>query len=550
MVAKLELTQKLVEGLRFDRMIVGTTKAGRPIAEDTPPGKHDWIVRDGGNTGQPGLLLRVTPGAVTWCVQKKMGGVPKRLAMGRAQPAPNYSGRVLTVDEARKRARLWLADMERNIDPLHKKAENLRQSRLASEQRRVTMAVAMEELIEAKRKHKAKLGEETLEIGVGKRRTADPKLRDESTKDRKTVQRWMEGSPLWHVPLKDLNEDHVAQSLDPLLRRAAGRKEPVKWGPASVSKGTMDKIYAHLSAAWMRAQRQLKLGLTREEGPLYLWRSERREDWPADRRVEKALETGTPEGAAWLRALWDLRTRTHDAALFHDRPDPRMPGLKPHMASFTDFYLLLVLWGTRATETMLLEWRNIDFDRRLVWLSSDTTKSGVAGVVPLTAWAIEILKQRKDLNERWRPDQPGSYVFPSREHGRPISSPRSVLVALAKETGLMITAHDLRRALARELGDENDLAHAAKLLITGAALNHGAGKGGSRTQAVTERYLGQRADILRPLYQQREDRLRQILSLPVLSGPQRLQSDADEMIARMKEDPEFRRRVLESAFTS
>lgn len=546
MAVQLELSQMLVDGLTFENQIVGLNKAGRPIFEPTPPGTAEWIVRDGGKKGQSGLLLRITSGAMTWCVRRKMGGKSTRRAMGRARKADDFTGRVLTLEEARKRARAWLVSMEENIDPLRVREDHLKQTKLATEHRRLTMAVAFADFIEAKRKHKAKLGEEgRLEVGVGKRRTADPKLRDSSTADRIKVQRWLDGSPMWQVPVGHLTEEVVSDSLTPLLKRASGGQPKITWGPKSVSKGTLDKIYRHLDGAWWRAAKILKLGVGRDEGPLRLWRQNHESDWPADRLVHKALDTSSPDHILWLKALLDMQRAAHDPAVFIARISPRSRAIKPHLSVLVDFYLLLILWGTRATETQLLEWSQVDLAKRLIWLSEDTTKNAALDVVPLTPWAAEILQERKRLNELWRPDAPGRYVFPSREHGHPISSPRGVLVALAEKTGIALTAHDLRRSLAREIGSDDDLLHTARLLVSGAALHHGAGKGGSRVAGATHRYLEEKANILRPLYQKRENRLRELVGLQVEKPKPEL--DVDAVLDRMRADPEFFQQVMQTA---
>jgi len=544
---KFELSQKLVDGLSFNKQIVGLTDTDRPIFDDTPEDTHDWVIRDGGKAGVSGLLLRVTPGAMTWCVRRKMKGTSKRLAMASARKIEGQVEEVLTLADARGRAYQWLKLMKENIDPRAIREQHLKESRMATDQRRLTMAVAFAEFIEAKRKHKTKLGDSgKLEVGVGKRRTLDPKLRDASTADRIKVQRWMTGSPMWHVPVKDLTEELVDLSLTPLLRRAAGARPKITWGPKSVSKGTMDKIYVHLDGAWWRASNLLKQGVTRDEGPLRTWRQAHDSDWPGERRVETALDTRSEEHVVWLKALMEMQKAAHDPAVYLNRADPRGKEIKPHLGVLVDFYLLLILWGTRQTETMLLEWTMVDFNRSMVSLSADTTKSGARDVVPLTPWAAQILRERQRLNELWRPDAPGRYVFPSRERGHPISSPRGVLVALAETTGVALTAHDLRRSMARELGSDEELLHTARLLVSGAALHHGAGRGGSRVAASTERYLGDRAEILRPLYQKREDTLRKLVGLPVASVKSGNDTEADNLLAKVKSDPAFKARLLEA----
>lgn len=51
----------------------------------------------------------------------------------------------------------------------------------------------------------------------------------------------------------------------------------------------------------------------------------------------------------------------------------------------------------------------------------------------------------KAANRRWPPYSEQVWVFPSRQHGKPIAEPRSILETHREEMGLWITAHDLRR---------------------------------------------------------------------------------------------------------
>ncbi|KRE90807.1 hypothetical protein ASG87_01340 [Frateuria sp. Soil773] len=539
MAVQLELSQKLVDSLTFENRIVGVSKTGQYLYEKTPPDETEWTVRDGGKTGVSGLILRIHRSTKTWAFRRKWGGKSRRVKMSSAD--------VMSLALARQRARAWQLSYDQGHDPQRLIADHRDETLRAEDQRRLTVEVAMQNFIEYKRKHKTKLGDDgRLDIGVGKRRKVDPKLRDSSTEDRIKVQRWLTGSPMWRVSIVQLTEAQVAESLTPLLHLAAGKKTALTWGPKSVSKGTMDKIYVHLDGAWWRAAKQLKLGVLREEGPIQTWRQSHNSDWPGDKRVEKALDTTQDAHIVWLKALLAMQTAAHDPAVLANRPDPRSKAIKPHLSVLIDFYLILTLFGTRQTETMLLQWPQVDFTKGLVWLSDDTTKSGAQDVIPLTPWARDILVERKRLNELWRPDEPGTFVFPSREHGRPINSPRSVLVALAEATGITITAHDLRRSLAREIGSEADLLRTAKLLVSGAALHHGAGRGGSKVAGATQRYLPDQAEILRPLYQQREDRLRQLVGLPVAAKPEKDKSEARAMIEKVKNDPALREDLIKA----
>ena len=112
-----------------------------------------------------------------------------------------------------------------------------------------------------------------------------------------------------------------------------------------------------------------------------------------------------------------------------------------------------------------------------------------------------------------------------------------------------LTAHDLRRSLARELGSDQELVETARLLVAGAALHHAAGKGGSKIAGATRRYLEDKATTLRPLFQKRENRLRELLGLPVekpASAPA-AGLDMDVVLDRLRQDPAFLQQIMAAA---
>ena len=550
MSVQMELTQKLVDTLSFERSIVGL-KDGAPVFARTGKEEREWRVRDGGEHGEPGLLLRVSRTGMTWCVRGMLMGQSKLRVIANAQKVDGSNDAVLPLAEARKVARDWLGLMKKGVDPYDERRQHQMTTAMLAKERRLTMGVAFGDYIEFKRKHQVALDGASLMVGVGKRRQVDAKMRDPSTEDRLKVQRWMQGSPLWATPVKDLTLREVEASLTPLLHRAQGKKTTERWGPKSVSKGTMDKLYRHLDAAWWWAIKELQRNVNRDMGPFRVWRSKHESDWPKDKRVTSALDTTTDVHVPWLRALLEMQQEAHDPAVFTQRADPRGKGIKPHVAAMVDWYLCLILWGTRATETQLLEWTQVDFVHHLVWLSEDTTKSGSLDVIPLTPWAHTILQERQRLNALWRPEDPGRYVFPSREHGRPISSPRGIGEALAERTGIRLTPHDLRRSLAREIGTDEEMIKTAKLLVAGAALHHGAGRGGSQIAGATVRYLEDKANILRPLFQKRENRIREILGLHV-EAPEKpaVDFDTQAILDRARQDPAFRQQLLAAALSA
>jgi integrase len=527
MAVKTKLTTALCNSLCFDEMLVGFTKSGaRKLQRDH--GKHNWIVRD---TVQQGLYLRLTPGTASWYVQRKVAGRPVQRMMGHMRADDSNAPR-MSLDEARTMAVAWLGELVQGIDPLVVRKENQALSQAKRDRDRYTLGVVFSEYVQ-----------ELSEIASAS-----------TTTDRKKVHRWMQRAPLWAKPLADITRGDVKATLGPLLDRVKGKTlvKPIWGGPKSISIGTLNKIYQYLAGAWEMGAEKLKL-TDQGKGPFKSWRAA--QAWPAQTERSTFLDTDAEEGTAWLKGLIDLQQRAQDPILFSiKRPDNNSKGLKPHSGVLIDFYVLVLLWGTRKTETALLRWEQVDFKRRLIILDPQTTKNKKIDTVPLTEWATQILHTRKELNALWRPDEPSPWVFPSRRRITqpdgtkalcPLNNPRSIVKILQKETGLLIGAHDLRRTMATELVMSGDIERAVQeLVIAGAALHHTAQRGGI-TSAATQRYLVKKADALRKVYQEREDKLRAQAGLPPLREIQPQEDETDNLLERAEHDPDFRRALIE-----
>jgi integrase len=134
--------------------------------------------------------------------------------------------------------------------------------------------------------------------------------------------------------------------------------------------------------------------------------------------------------------------------------------------------------------------------------------------MPLTPWASQILKGRRDRNEAaGYPVSGNSHVFPTaaimkgREIGQPIVDYRGVSEMLQDQTGLWIRAHDLRRTLASEIFGTTQNVATVEI-----ALGHGSKK------SVTRGYIQSAVEALRPLYEAREKRLREVIGLDAATG--------------------------------
>lgn len=514
---KIELTQALVDKLSFERQPV---MRGEKLAwKSTPQGTHDWFLHD---TKTSGLRIRLTPSSGTWIVRRKLNGKPVRRAMGSIRTSE--AGEFLTLAQARKRAEQWRGMMAAGTDPLdlqHRASEELAHRK---GRERLTMGVAFEEYLAA-RKDKNALN---------------------THKDRLAVQRWMEASPLWRVPVVKLERNDVAHSLGPLLDRAIARQKvekefdgnpkkadaktkaqlkKVKWGPER--PGSIDKIYMYCQEAWKRSAVELHIPLPIET-PFLAWRKDVK--FPESKRRTRWLDTSQDSGKEWVRAIVRLWREAHEmeAAIS-----------KPWHAAMLDYYICVMIWGTRLTETAVLRWEQVDEERQVIWLAPESTKTQVLGCVPLTPWIAQILETRKVIRGSWQPHSP--YVFPSRVYGKHIVSPQKTLASINKAAGFSISTHDLRRTIATDIAGEKHTLEKSKMILAEAVLQHAQSASGIAS-ATTEAYVLNRAEILRPIYAEREDRLRQIAGLKPLGKKSTKGKDAE--LDRIVADPAKRKQLL------
>lgn len=534
MIPRVLFTDKNLQELEFRQRITGTNADGMFETEPVQPGLNDWSARD---VLVSQLYLRMSATAMTWCVVATLGGQSVRRSFAPYRTLRNgVAVGGMSLAKARQIAKEYLAMMARGVDPAAAKVVLEREGKTELDRRKLTFKLAYSDFCDAKNA-KSKPGTNT---------------------DRGKVAKWLAGSPLWSVPVVDIDQSAVRTTLQPLLDACMrGTPLPATWGPKSISKGTLDKLYTYPSGAYMHAARKLKLHIGEGENPFVMWRAG--EKWPESVSRETQLETDTSEGRQWLRGLIALQQRAHDPRVLANRADPRGRELKPHVSVLADFFLCLLLWGSRKDETAKLRFSSVNFANGYLIFPGRTTKSGHDGMVPLTPWAIEVLEQRRAANKVWRPDAKDDFVFPARQHGKPLNNPRSVLTTLQEETksddnpdGLWITAHVLRHTLATELyQDKFTEEELGKLLAIGASLNHARGRTGSVPSKATSGYIRNKASILRPHFVAREERLRAIAGLPPLTVAAPTSGDEDDLaalVARADEDEGFRRQLLERLF--
>lgn len=487
---RIRLNKDIVQGFAFADKVIGVDQAGKPITQTTPPHATDWIVRD---SIVPGMGVRVSPGAASYFVQRKMGGSTSiKRTMGKVTE--------ITLDLARRRAQEWLGMMASGKDPLVEKQAFQRASASQRKQDRQIMRVVYEDYMQAKAGGVAGEGEE--DAGLGKKSTIE---------DRAKVAKWMTGCPLWSVSLHALTVDELEKTFDPLFRAALSEKaKKPAWGPKKRSLSSVWKIWRYTKAAYNTAL--AKEGVASRRGVSPFAALEATRNWPKPKARTTYLDTSKTKGKAWLSELVALRG--------HERPE---------VGVFADYLVCLLLWGGRKVEVERLRWQDIDFKDDILTLQAENTKSGRPHVLPLTPWAREILEARKTRNAEW--GRGGDWVFPSRHHGKHIANFRGALLQLKEQTGLWITAHDLRRTVATETAIQTQ-----NIMLVAAALNHASGA------STTRGYIRNVANMLRPVFELREAELRRAAGLEIETGDDPF-GDLEAFLVKAKRDPATRRAV-------
>ena len=104
-----------------------------------------------------------------------------------------------------------------------------------------------------------------------------------------------------------------------------------------------------------------------------------------------------------------------------------------------DFLLLLMFTGFRKTEAARLKWSDIDLIQRIITLAAPNTKTKKMLEIPMSDFIYDLLVARRALGDK------SEYVFPGRRAGKPISDTQRSFQRVKEETGVVVSAHSLRR---------------------------------------------------------------------------------------------------------
>lgn len=110
------------------------------------------------------------------------------------------------------------------------------------------------------------------------------------------------------------------------------------------------------------------------------------------------------------------------------------PALTTASRSAADLVALLALTGLRLGEARSIRWDQIELDECSLALTDTKNRSSV--VLPLSDAAVDLLKARQNKSK---------WVFPARSGDGHLMRIETHMAKLSKETGIEVTAHDLRR---------------------------------------------------------------------------------------------------------
>jgi integrase len=142
-------------------------------------------------------------------------------------------------------------------------------------------------------------------------------------------------------------------------------------------------------------------------------------------------------------------------------------------------YKLLLLLGQRTGETCQMRWSDIDTDRAIWTIPTESNKAGRLHIVPLSEQALELILNMKPLTGNKQ------YVFNSlKSDNEPVTWIHNAKTRIKKISGVTdFRPHDLRRTMASNLAEMG-----VNRTILGKILNHKGLSGDSSVTAIYDRY--------------------------------------------------------------
>lgn len=160
-----------------------------------------------------------------------------------------------------------------------------------------------------------------------------------------------------------------------------------------------------------------------------------------------------------------------------------------------DYLLLVMFTGLRRREAAALRWSEVDLAGKTLSIPGNRNKSGRQFNLPLTDYVHDLLVARRAIGRT-------EFIFHADSKSGHLEHPHYFLTQIAKETGVKISVHDLRRGYITIAESCEISPIALKALV-----NHSQGKD------VTAGYVQIVVERLRPAAQKVTDRIKSLAGI-------------------------------------
>jgi integrase len=115
-----------------------------------------------------------------------------------------------------------------------------------------------------------------------------------------------------------------------------------------------------------------------------------------------------------------------------------------------DYLLLLLFTGMRRGEAGALRWDEVDLKERIIRIPGERMKSRKEFNLPMSDLVHGLLVARRAIGKE------GIFVFPAESRSGHVEEPNLALRQIGTETGIVVSAHDLRRTF-MTIAEETDI---------------------------------------------------------------------------------------------